>query len=93
MGKCCEIYLNCKALCASRIPKSRDKVIENKESILEILIEFQAQLNVPVSLVMIQESAETLFLDLKLSMALNQLKYNVRLAKVGFSVSKTLQIS
>jgi hypothetical protein len=50
---------------ASRIPKSKDKVMENKERLLGILIEDQAQHNVPVSLTMIQEKAKSLFLDLK----------------------------
>jgi predicted RNase H-like HicB family nuclease len=46
-------------LCASRIPKSIDKVMENIERLLGIWIEDQAQHNVPVSLMVIQEKAKS----------------------------------
>jgi hypothetical protein len=50
-----ETALNVTSLCASRIPKSRYKLMENMERLFGIWIEDPAQHHVPLSLMMIQE--------------------------------------
>jgi hypothetical protein len=59
-----ETSLNVTSLCATRIPKRRDKVMENMERLLGIWIEDPSQHRVPVSLMMIQEKAKSSFVDL-----------------------------
>ncbi|XP_061435172.1 tigger transposable element-derived protein 1-like [Lethenteron reissneri] len=50
---------------AARIIRGRDKVKDNMERLLSVWIEDQGQRNVPMSLMMIQEKAKSLFRDLK----------------------------
>uniref|UniRef100_S4R489 HTH CENPB-type domain-containing protein n=1 Tax=Petromyzon marinus TaxID=7757 RepID=S4R489_PETMA len=50
---------------AARIIRGRDKVKDNMERLLSLWIEDQGQRNVPMSLMMIQEKAKSLFRELK----------------------------